>query len=112
SFQCVSETTQVGVVSLRIVRRFGGDDLLFVSGEVRTQLIGDSFGNFTLHRKDVGQFAIEGIGPKVRVIGRFDQLNVDTHRVATSLHAAFKDVGNAELSGDLGQVLRRAFVVL
>jgi len=52
-FQCISETTQVGVVSLRIVRRFGGNDPLFVTGEFRSQLVGDSFGHLTFDRKDI-----------------------------------------------------------
>ena len=72
SFQRVSQTTQVGIVSLRVVCRFGSDDLLFLTGEFRPQLLGDGFGHFTLHRKDVGQFAIKGIGPKMGIIGCFD----------------------------------------
>ena len=71
-FQRISEPTQVGIVSLRIVRRFGGDDLFFLTGEFRSQLIGDSFGHLTLDRKDVGQFAIVGIGPKMGIIGCFN----------------------------------------
>ena len=71
-FRAISQTTQVGVVSLRIFRRFGGDDLLFLTGEFRPQLIGDCFGHLALDRKDVGQFAIKGIGPKMGIIGCFD----------------------------------------
>ena len=71
-FQCISQPAQIGIVSLRIVGRFGGDDLLFLPGEFRSQLIGDGFGYFTLDRKDVGQFAIEGIGPQMGIIGCFD----------------------------------------
>src|SRR6266566_174591 len=40
--------------------------------EFRSQLIGDGFGHHTLDRKDVGQFAIKRIGPKMGIIGRFD----------------------------------------
>ena len=112
SFQCISQPTQVGIVSLRIVRRFGGDDLLFLTGEFRSQLVGDGFGHLTLDRKDVGQFAIKGIGPKMGIIGCFDQLHVHAHGVAALLHASFQDVGDAKLPGDLGQVFRRAFVML
>ena len=71
-FQCVSQTAQVGIVGLRIVCRFGGDDLLFLTGEFRSQLVGDGFGHLALDRKDVGQFAIKGIGPKMGIIGCFD----------------------------------------
>ena len=71
-FQIISQAAQVGIVSLGIVRRFGGNDLLFLTGEFRPQLVGDGFGYFTLDRKDVSQFAIKGIGPKMGIIGCFD----------------------------------------
>jgi hypothetical protein len=71
-FQCISQPAQVGVVSIRIVRRFGGDDSLFLTAEVGPQLVGDGFGYLALHRKDVSQFAIKRIGPKMRIIGRID----------------------------------------
>ena len=61
--QSVSQTAQVGIVGLRVVGRFGGDDLLFLTSEFRSQLLGDGFGDLALNRKDVGQFAIKGIGP-------------------------------------------------
>ena len=66
-FQCISQPTQVSIVSLRIVCWFGGDDLLFLTGEFHPQLVGDGFGHLTLDRKDVSQFAIKGIGPKMRI---------------------------------------------
>src|SRR5438067_5156767 len=47
-FQTISEATQVSIVGLRIVCWFGGDDLLFLTSEVRAQLVGDSLGHFTL----------------------------------------------------------------
>ena len=72
SFQRISQTAQVGIVGFRIVGRFGGDDLLFLTSEFRSQLVGDGFGHFALDRKDVGQFAIKGIGPKMGIIGCFD----------------------------------------
>ena len=71
-FQCISQAAQVGIVSLGVVGRFGSDDLLFLTGEFRSQLLGDGFGYFALDRKDVGQFAIKGIGPKMGIIGCFD----------------------------------------
>ena len=64
SFQCISQPAQVGIVSLRIVCRFGGDDLLFLTGEFRSQLVGDGFGHLTLDRKDVGQFSDQRYRPK------------------------------------------------
>ena len=46
------------------------------------------------------------------IIGCFDQLHVHAHGVAALLHASFQDVGDAKLPGDLGQIFRRAFVML
>src|SRR5206468_7231475 len=56
----------------QIVCRFGGEDLLFLTRDVRSQLVGDRFGDFTLDREDVSQFAIKSVGPKMRIIGGFD----------------------------------------
>src|SRR6059058_6191791 len=39
SFQSVRKPTQVSIVGFRIVRWFGGDDLLFLAGKFRSQLI-------------------------------------------------------------------------
>jgi hypothetical protein len=75
-------------------------------------LVGDGFGHLHSRRKDVGQFAIKGIGPKMGIIGCFDQLHVHAHGVAALLHASFQDVGDAKLLCDLAQVFRRAFVML
>src|SRR4029077_11885065 len=108
----ISQPTQVSIVSLRIVCRVGGDDLLFLTGKVRSQLIGDGFGYFTLHRKDVGELAIEGIGPQMGIVSGFDQLHVHTPSVAAPLHTSFQDVSNPKLLADLGQVFRRTFVML
>ena len=71
-FQTVSQATQVGIVGFRIICRLGGDDLLFLAGEFCSQLVGDGFRDFALNRKDVGQFAIKGIGPKMGIVGCFD----------------------------------------
>src|SRR2546430_17273972 len=76
------------------------------------QLLGDGFGHLTLDRKDVGQFAIKGIGPKMGIISRFDQLHVDPYNVPALLNPSFKDVGYSQLLCDLGQVFRRAFAML
>ena len=74
--------------------------------DVRSQLVGDGPGDFTLDRKDVGQFAIKCIGPHMGIIGRFDELHVNAHGIAAVLHASFQNVGNAKLPRDLGQICR------
>ena len=96
--EIISEAAQIGIVGFRILRRLRGDDLLFQAGQPGLQLVSDRFRHLTLDRKDVGQFAIKGISPKMRIIGCFDQLHVHPHLVATLLHAAFQDVGDAKLA--------------
>src|SRR5436189_2894037 len=70
--ECVSQPAQVVIVGLGVVGRFGGDDLLFLTAEFRSQLISDDFSYFALNGKDVGQFAIKGISPKMRIGSCFD----------------------------------------
>src|SRR6266700_5786798 len=71
--QCISETAQVRIVGLRIVGRLCRNYLSFFTREFRSQLLGDRHRHLTLDRKDVGQFAIKGIGPKMRTVSGFDQ---------------------------------------
>src|SRR5690242_13330639 len=48
----------------------------------------------------------------MRIAGRFDELHVDTHRVATLLHTSFQKMSDAKLFCYLRQILRRALVML
>ena len=84
----------------------------FPAREMHLQLVGDSFGDLTLDRKNVGQFAIKAIGPKMGITSCFDQLHVHAHGITVLLHASFQDVSDAQLPRDLGQVFRRALVML
>ena len=44
--------------------------------------------------------------------GGADHLHIHVHGVGDFLHAAFDDIGDAELLADLAQIVRRAFVLL
>src|SRR6476646_1693270 len=48
----------------------------------------------------------------MRVVRHFNQFRADSHSVSVFLHAAFYDVLNTELLGDLAQVSARALVIL
>ena len=72
-----------------------------MTGKFCSQLVGDSFGDVTLDRKDVGQFPIKCVGPNMRIGGGIDQLHVHAHGVAAPLHAAFQYMGDAKLPGDV-----------
>src|SRR5437762_13340222 len=67
-FQGISKTTKVSIVSFGIVCRFRRDDLFFPARETYLQLVADSFGDLTLHRKNVSQFAIKAIGPNMESV--------------------------------------------
>src|SRR5438477_4165323 len=72
SVERISQTAQIRIISFRVICRFGSYDLLFLAGEFCPQLVGDSFSYLTFDRKDVGQFSVECIGPKMRIVSRFD----------------------------------------
>ena len=76
---------------------------------MRSQLIRDGFGHVAFHRKNVGQFAIVRLRPEMRVGVRVDQLNIHANLIARFLHAALKDIGNAELLRNLAQITRSTF---
>src|SRR6266403_465843 len=47
----------------------------------------------------------------MRVGLRLNELDVNVHAVACLLHAAFENIRNTQVSRDLGQIFRRAFVM-
>ncbi len=106
------KATQVGIVGGGILCRFGGDGFLFGAGKFEAELFGDGAGDFALHGKDVVELAVITFGPDVLVGGGADHLHIHVHGVGDFLHAAFDDIGDAELLTDFAQVVRRAFVLL
>ena len=68
--------------------------------------------DFSFDREDVDQLAVVGIRPEMRVAQRIDQLHVDAHLVVGFLYAAFEDVSDPELPGDIAQVRGRALEAL
>src|SRR6266513_1963483 len=72
SVERISQTAQIRIISFRIICRFGSYDLLFLAGEFCPQLVGYSFSYLTFDRKDVGQFSVKGVSPKMRIVSRFD----------------------------------------
>ena len=62
--------------------------------------------------EDIGQIAIVGLRPQMRVGPRIDQLRIYPHFVGRALHTAFDDMRHAELLPDLAQIARRAAFVL
>src|SRR5215475_1212492 len=50
SLERISQTTEVGIVSLNIIGRFSTYNLLFLIREFRLQLVGNRLGDFVLNR--------------------------------------------------------------
>ncbi len=81
-------------------RSLGGRELELKGGD-------DLLGDVRLHREDVFQLPLVGFGPEMAVGLGLDQLAGDAHPPVGPAHAAFQDVGDVELFGDLAQVLLR-----
>ena len=95
---------QIGVVGGRHRGRLQRDRLLFLRRHRRAQRGGDGDGDFALDAEDVVELAVVDLGPQMPVGRSLDQLDVDAHRVAFALHAAFQNVGDAELPCELAQI--------
>src|SRR4029079_13244270 len=67
----------------------------------------DSFGNFSAHLlldgKNIGNAAIEPIGPEIVAGGYIDELRVETDLIACPPHAAIDDKAHAKLTADIRQ---------
>ena len=103
---------QIEQVGLRTVGRLRGDPRLFFRRQFRPQLLGDGLGDVALDGEDIGQVAVVGLGPKMGVGPGIDQLRVHPHFARDPLHAAFEEIGDAELPADLAQVARGAAAIL
>jgi hypothetical protein len=75
-------------------------------------LIGNRLGDLALDGEDIGQIAIVGLCPQMRVGPRVEQLRIYPHFIGRALHAPFDDMCHAELLSDLAQIARRAAFVL
>src|SRR5215472_9906740 len=88
---------QEQVISFRILRWRSRQAVGLSGCKLGLQRIGDSLRNFAFNGKDILYAAVVGLGPKMRIGARVYQLNVDAHRVGSSLHGAFQDVRDSEL---------------
>ncbi len=49
-------------------------------------------GDIRFHLQDIGKFACERVGPKMRLIADLDQLHIDANLIAGALDAAFQHI--------------------
>ena len=73
------------------------------------QLLRDRAGDLRLHREDVLQFPVVGVGPDIGAVGGFNQRHRDADPVGGFPHAAFEQVIDAELFADRLAVVGLAF---
>jgi hypothetical protein len=78
-----------------------GRPVLHGSGEPRLQLNQNACRNLILDRKDVGQLAVEPLGPALVAVVRIDELRRDAHRVAGFANASFENGADAQSPADL-----------
>src|SRR5512132_104585 len=102
----------VKVESRQISRGRLLDGFLLVRRELRLQLIGDRRGDLALDGEHIGQIAIVGLCPQMRVGASVDQLGVDPDALRITLDAAFEKMRNAKLFPDLAQIARGSGLVL
>ena len=74
------------------------DRFLLLRQELHLELLDDGLGDLVLDRENVGQVAVEALGPEMAVTGPFDQLGVDPD-LARLAHAALDHIFDAELLG-------------
>src|SRR5215475_3815291 len=107
-----SQAAQICIVSLWIVRRFNCQGLLLAAAELRLQRLRNRFSNLTLYAQDVGEFAIVGVGPQMRIAGCLDEVHADADCVASFLNATLKNVCHTKLLRDLREIARFALIPL
>ena len=68
--------------------------------------------DLTLNREYISKIAVISLPPKLPIRGDINQLGIDAHPVAGSLHASFHHTRNTKLVADLAQVARDSAFVL
>jgi len=101
---------QVIGVGLDVVGRRLGDGLALLRQQLDLQLLHDRVRDLVLDCEDVGEVAIEAVGPDVPAVLAVDQLAGDPDPPAGLADAALEDVPDAEFLADLLHPDRLALV--
>ena len=88
------------------------DRIYFTRRKLCLKLISDCLRDLALDGKHIGQIAIIGLRPQMRVITSVDQLCVHADAVRSPLHTPFEQMCDAQLLPDLAQVACYAAFVL
>ena len=88
------------------------DRTLFLWRELSLKLVGYFLGDLALNRENIGEIAIIGLRPKMRISAGVNELRHYPNAVRRALNASFQDMGYAKLPSDFLQVARRPILVL
>ena len=100
------QRSQIEVVRDEVFSRLRIDNRFLCGRELGLQLLGNGFGDLALDGKDIGQIAIVGLRPEMRIVTRIDELRVNANLARGALHAALQHMRDAELLRDLAQIAR------
>ena len=91
------------VIGLHVLRRLSLRQL--AGGELAEQGLDDAGDDLVLHGEDIGQIAVEALGPEMAAaLARIDQLGVDADAGGGAARAALEDIAHAEIAGDLADI--------
>jgi hypothetical protein len=77
---------------------------LLADRKLRLKLVSDRFGDIALYREDVGQIAIVGLRPQMRIGSGINQLRVNPYAITGSLNTSLQYMRHPKLLADLAQV--------
>ena len=92
---------QEAIERLHVGGLLGLQPLPVAPAEVERQGGDDLAGHVVLHRKDVGEVAIEALRPEMAVIGGVDELGSDPNPIAGFANASLEHISDAERLADL-----------
>src|SRR4051812_6380636 len=101
---------QVEVVGAHVARGLGPSLPDLLQTDARLDRAHDALGHPVLQVENVGDVAVEAVGPDVVAGGSVDQLANDPHPRSGLADAAFEHVAHAQLARDLAHVDRTALV--
>ena len=96
--------------SVEICRRPAHRTLALRIGYCRGNSDRRRFGDFVLHRKDVGEIAIVTLGPDMLAALGLNTLRGDANAIAGFAQAAFEHIAHTKFAADLLHVDRTALV--
>src|SRR5262249_35003686 len=94
----------VNAPGIKTVSRLHSCTFAFRAAQLRFNRADKRLCNLILHSKDIRKRAIVASGPYVIPAGALDQARADANAVISTTHAPYKQVADAELTGDLLQV--------